>query len=140
MPAYKNILIAVDLDEPNKKIVSKAIELAGNEATLSLIHVIEPIQIYGPIPTIDYASIQNHTKEFAEKKLMELGNQYAIDAAHQHVLDGVAQKEIHAFAEQNGVDLIVVGSHGRHGVSLLLGSTANAVLHGAHCDVLAVRV
>ena len=107
---------------------------------MSLIHVIEPIQIYGPIPTIDYASIQNHTKEFAEKKLMELGNQYAIDAAHQHVLDGVAQKEIHVFAEQNGVDLIVVGSHGRHGVSLLLGSTANAVLHGAHCDVLAVRV
>jgi universal stress protein A len=33
-----------------------------------------------------------------------------------------------------------VGSHGRHGLALLLGSTANSVLHGSPCDVLAVRV
>jgi len=35
---------------------------------------------------------------------------------------------------------IVVGSHGRHGLALLLGSTANDILHGAPCDVLAVRL
>ena len=39
-----------------------------------------------------------------------------------------------------GVDLIVVGSHGRHGFALLLGSTSTGVLRGAQCDVLAVRV
>ena len=43
-------------------------------------------------------------------------------------------------AEQLDVDLIVVGSHGRYGLALLMGSTANGVLHGASCDVLAVRV
>ena len=43
-------------------------------------------------------------------------------------------------AKEHGADLIVVGSHGRHGLALLLGSTANAVLHGAPCDVLAVRI
>ncbi|BBI62758.1 hypothetical protein HSBAA_40640 [Vreelandella sulfidaeris] len=48
--------------------------------------------------------------------------------------------EIHRFAEEHGVDLIVVGSHGRHGFALLLGSTSTGVLHGAQCDVLAVRV
>ncbi|MGB1202845.1 MAG: universal stress protein [Alloalcanivorax venustensis] len=37
-------------------------------------------------------------------------------------------------------DLIVLGSHGKHGIRLLLGSTANAVLHRATCDVLAVRI
>ena len=37
-------------------------------------------------------------------------------------------------------DLIVVGTHGRHGIGLLLGSTANSVLHGVDRDVLAVRV
>ena len=42
--------------------------------------------------------------------------------------------------EEAGADIIVVGSHGRHGLALLLGSTANGVLHGASCDVLAVRV
>lgn len=140
MTAYKNILIAVDLDDANKQVVSKAIAIAGENATLNLIHVIEPIQIYGPIPTIDYASIQSHTNDFAKKKLSALGEEFSIDVERQYVLEGVAQKVIHAFAEENGVDLIVVGSHGRHGVSLLLGSTANAVLHGAQSDVLAVRV
>ena len=43
-------------------------------------------------------------------------------------------------ANAKGADLIIVGSHGRHGLALLLGSTANGVLHGATCDVLAVRV
>ena len=44
------------------------------------------------------------------------------------------------WAEEIGADLIVVGSHGRYGLALLMGSTANGVLHGATCDVLAVRV
>jgi len=50
------------------------------------------------------------------------------------------ETEIHTLANEIGADLIVVGSHGRHGLALLLGSTANGVLHGAPCDVLAVRV
>ena len=48
--------------------------------------------------------------------------------------------EIRAYAEKIGADLIVVGSHGRTGISGLLGSTARGVLHGAPCDVLVVRV
>jgi universal stress protein A len=43
-------------------------------------------------------------------------------------------------AVERGADLIVIGSHGRHGLQLLLGSTANGVLHLSECDVLAVRV
>jgi universal stress protein A len=43
-------------------------------------------------------------------------------------------------AEELDADLIVLGTHGRHGLGLMLGSTANAVLHGAPCDVLAVKV
>jgi universal stress protein A len=53
---------------------------------------------------------------------------------------GSPKAEITRVAEEQGVDLIVVGSHGRLGLELLLGSTANGVLHAAKCDVLAVRV
>ena len=53
---------------------------------------------------------------------------------------GRPEVEIHTKAEEIGADLIVVGSHGRYGLALLMGSTANGVLHGATCDVLAVRV
>lgn len=49
--------------------------------------------------------------------------------------------EIKAHAEKIGADLIVIGSHGRHGLSgVMLGSTANGVLHNAPCDVLTVRI
>jgi len=49
--------------------------------------------------------------------------------------------EIRAHAEKIGADLIVIGSHGRHGLSgVMLGSTANGVLHNSPCDVLTVRV
>lgn len=53
---------------------------------------------------------------------------------------GSPKTEIIRVATENQVDLIVVGSHGRHGLALLLGSTANGVLHHAPCDVLAVRL
>ena len=48
--------------------------------------------------------------------------------------------ETHRLANEKGIDLIVVGSNGRHGFQLLLGSVSTGVLHGAPCDVLAVRV
>jgi universal stress protein A len=49
--------------------------------------------------------------------------------------------EIKAQAKEFGADLVVIGSHGRHGISgVMLGSTANGVLHGAPCDVLTVWV
>lgn len=53
---------------------------------------------------------------------------------------GVPKFEITAMANEIGADLIVLGSHGRHGWRLILGSTANGVLHLAEADVLAVRI
>ena len=53
---------------------------------------------------------------------------------------GVPKQEIVQIAVQENIDLIVVGSHGRHGLALLLGSTANSILHYAKCDVMAVRL
>jgi universal stress protein A len=47
---------------------------------------------------------------------------------------------MHSMAKDQDIDLIVVGSHGRHGLALIFGSTSNSVLHGATCDVLAVRI
>lgn len=67
---------------------------------------------------------------------------YAIrtSAASSATVYGQPRQEIHRLAAEQACDLIVVGSHGRHGLALLLGSTANDVLHGAPCDVLAVHL
>jgi universal stress protein A len=63
-----------------------------------------------------------------------------VPESRQHLIFGRPESEIQRTADEFGADVIVVGSHGRHGLALLLGSTANGVLHGATCDVLAVRV
>ena len=76
----------------------------------------------------------------AKKRLVKLAKKLNITDDCQWMETGSPKLEIIRIAEENNVDLIVVGSHGRHGFALLLGSTANGVLHHAQCDVLAVRL
>ena len=53
--------------------------------------------------------------------------------------DHSAKHEITRYAEETGVDLIVMSSHAHHGIFALLGSTAAGVVHTAPCDVMVVR-
>ena len=71
---------------------------------------------------------------------MTFSSEIGIQEHRRHLVFGRPESEIHRLANEQNADVIVVGSHGRHGIALLLGSTANGVLHGATCDVLAVRV
>ena len=57
-----------------------------------------------------------------------------------HIEVGMTKMEILTFIENHNIDLVVLGRHSRHGIERLLGSTANAVLNVAPCDVLAVQV
>ncbi len=142
MPAYRSILIAIDLTEEAGLVADRAKVLAGAEhADLHLIHVIEPLSFaYGGDIPMDFSGIQEEIHQQAREQLSRFANEYGIDEEHQHIVLGRPEVEIHALAETLDVDLIVVGSHGRYGLALLMGSTANGVLHGASCDVLAVRV
>jgi len=77
----------------------------------------------------------------AQTALEKLAQQLEVKDIRLWVVNAISTKEgILGAVQAHHADLIVVGSHGRHGLSLLLGSTANAVLHGAPCDVLAVRI
>ena len=64
----------------------------------------------------------------------------ALPADAVHFLRGKPAAEIRNLAAELGTDLLVIGSHGHNPIRAVLGSTANAVLHGIHCDVLTVRV
>lgn len=142
MGDYNRILVAVDLSEEAGEVASKAARLAtANQAELHLIHVIEPLSFaYGGDIPIDFSTIQEEIQRQAETQLRELCGKLNIPADRLHIILGRPEYEIHALAEKLPADLIIVGSHGRHGIALLLGSTANGVLHGAKCDVLAMRV
>ncbi|OMH38730.1 universal stress protein [Motiliproteus sp. MSK22-1] len=140
--SYQHILLAVDLTDESAQVAEKAVSLAKQGATkLSLIHVIEPLSFaYGGDVPMDLSAIQEQLDEHAQQRLSNFGNTLDYSVEKLYVVSGHTESEIHRVAKQDSVDLIVVGSHGRHGLALLLGSTANGVLHGASCDVLAVRV
>ena len=142
MSEYQHILVSIDLTEESRAVAARAAAIAKVfEATLSCVHVIEPLSLaYGGDIPMDLSTIQEQIQETAKAHLKEFGVSMGIPEDHQHLIFGRPETEVDALGVQIGADLIVVGSHGRHGLALLLGSTANGVLHGAHCDVLAVRV
>lgn len=142
MTAYTHLLVAVDLTEESAHVLEQASLIASAfNAQMSLIHVMEPLSFaYGGDIPMDLTQLQEQLAEEAKKQLTKLADAHQIMASNQYVLLGHTQTEIHRIADENKVDLIVSGSHGRHGLALLLGSNSNAILHGANCDVLAVRV
>lgn len=143
MENYNKVLLALDFSEHTEMLCNKAVSIAEkHSAELVLIHVIEPIIIdsgYDFLPVSDI-DLEEGMVENANKQLQEIAQQHGIAKQNIRLQRGSTKQEILSVAKHEGFDLIIVGSHGRHGVALLLGSTANAVLHGAPCDVLAVRI
>ena len=142
MAGYKEVLVAVDLSDDLTGALKAAVEKAAAGANLSLVHVLEPAYYYyGMEPALGTLppSFEEDLLKRAKEQLEDAGRQFGVPAARQYLERGHAPTQILRLAQDKGVDLIIVGSHGRHGWRLLLGSTANAVLHGARCDVLAVR-
>ena len=139
---YQRIMLAVDLTEESAKVAERAVALArAYDAELHVVHVIEPLSLaYGGDIPMDLSSVQEQIHEQAKSHLAEFAAGLDIPADRQYLIFGRPESEIQRAAEAKDADVIVVGSHGRHGLALLLGSTANGVLHGATCDVLAVRV
>lgn len=136
------MLVAVDLTEESLPVIERAQALAAaSSAKLDLVHVIEPLSLaYGGDIPMDVSSVQDQIHEQAKRHLGEFANTHNIPDERQHLIFGRPDSEIQRLASELDADIIVVGSHGRQGFALLLGSTANGVLHGASCDVLAVRV
>ncbi|MGH8391493.1 MAG: universal stress protein [Pseudomonas sp.] len=139
---YEHILVAVDLTEECDPVIKRAVGLPGDSVKLSLVHIVEPMAMaFGGDVPMDLSQLQQQQFDQAKERLDRLINKYpALKKDQSHLTYGQPRQEIHHLAKEQGCDLIVVGSHGRHGLALLLGSTANDVLHGAPCDVLAVKL
>ena len=144
---YKRILVAVDASEEAERVLKAAANVDPRGAdSYYLVTVIPPVladagsldgMSFGatwPLKELEAAAM----KEIGES-VRERAARYGIPPDRVAVLYGRPAAEIHAHARTIQADLIVIGAHGRHGLPrLMLGSTANAVLHGASCDVLTV--
>lgn len=143
MSGYRHILIAVDLTQDSEAVARRGQELAERfGAKLSLLHVVEfiPVDPAGeallpPPVDIDGALIQG-----ARQRLSALSDSLGLSTAAWRVEVGNIKAEILRVVAEEQADLLVLGSHGRHGLALLMGSTEKSLVHKAPCDVLAVRL
>ncbi len=139
---YKHILFATDFSPESRRAQVRAVDVAQQYgAQLSIIHVVD----YLPVSQLDgglsvVPDLEQKLNENARDDITACGAEIPLKLSHEHVCTGSPKREITDYAQAINADLIVLGSHGRHGLGLLLGSTANGVLHLARCDVLAVRV
>jgi len=143
MTGYSHILLAVDFSAGADAVAGKALQLRrAFESQLSLIHVVEfvPVDLSNELVLPQAPEIDQQLLQLAEQRLADLAARLGMEDCPRVVVQGNTRREILHMAQEKQVDLIVIGSHGRQGIQLLLGSTANGVLHGAPCDVLAVRI
>ena len=143
MTDYTHILLAIDFSPATDSVTQRAIKLSqAFKARLSLVHVVEfmPMNLSNDMALPQEVEFEQELVEQTRQRLQQLGEKLGVDPAECFVPQGSTRQEILQLAKKQNVDLIVIGSHGRQGIQRLLGSTANAVLHGAPCDVLAVRI
>ncbi|NKN31718.1 universal stress protein [Marichromatium bheemlicum] len=147
---YGHLLLATDFEPESEPVVARALRLRTLfEARLTLLHVVE----YVP-PSMDYmpvgysgdpliggeAGLEAELLRVAEQEMTALGERLEVPAADRLVRVGATGQVIDEVAAELEVDLVVIGSHGRHGLLGLFGATARQVLRNPDCDVLCVKL
>jgi len=139
--APKNILLATDFSPASEAVLPHALALASRYASnLYVAHVISS-EFRGFLPPEETATKLQQARGFTEQKLEPL-----LSAARQKGIscqpligEGAIWDALLEMIRQNGIDLIIVGTHGRRGLrKLLLGSVAEEVFRMAPCPVLTV--
>ncbi|MCK5395358.1 MAG: universal stress protein [Gammaproteobacteria bacterium] len=144
MSNYTHILMAVDFTKSGEQILARALDIAElNNAKLSMLHVIEytpPVDYANDPMAINWNIDDNEMLEQARKSLQKFSKQHSLKNVDLSVEFGRPKHVISQFVKDQQCDLVIIGSHGRHGISLLLGSTASAVLHAMPCDILTLKI
>ena len=140
--AHNRILIALDVDDVCEAVLDRGLGMVDDDDTaIRVLHVLKPLShdyalVTAPDANELAAEFEREIHAATQARLEEL---VGVRGAELTVEWGHPVAVIKEMAAEWVADLIVLGSHGKQGVALL-GSTANGVMHGAPCNVLAVRI
>ncbi|HHQ4643009.1 TPA: universal stress protein [Aeromonas veronii] len=142
MPSIKTLLCPVDFSQMSRAVLDYAVFMAqSHQAQLKLIHVVDQLHGFDSYKILHMTAIEitHEMERQARTQLKELVATLQIPATFD-IRFGRAADEIVIQAKEDEVELIVMGSHGRSGIShLLVGSVAESVVRHAPCPVLVVR-
>ena len=144
---YSRILYATDYSTASARALAEAVALAKqNDAELMVLHVIDPVSSYVTGEDIGgaelYLKLEETAKQEAESSMRKLIDKLSKLKVKPKslLLRGTAHDQIVKAAKNRRANLIVIGTHGRSGLSrLLMGSVASKIVSTAHCPVLTVR-
>ncbi len=135
----KTVLVPTDFSEPSAEAVHTALELVESGSDVHVLHVLQPIEHTSP--EVLFGDLDDNTRR-------EKATQFLTDFLQRHDINGVTKTVrigdpglvVSEYAEENKVDLIVIPSHGHHGLRrILLGSVAERIIRHAECPTLVLR-
>ena len=148
MKVFRRILHATDFSSASRPAFAKAIALARqNRAALRVVHVLPPLGLavggdFAFVPPGTHEPIDRQARQHAQKRLTALVGRArkAGVRATALLLDGAPHEQVPRAARRTRADLIVIGTHGRTGMSkFVLGSVAERLVRLGPCPVLTVR-
>ncbi len=145
MSQVKKILVPIDFSENSKKILQHAVaEAEKSDATIMVAYVVEGLEKYSAlsVPHISFEELGKDLMKSAENK-MERFLYENLDESLRHeskVLYGEITEQLTSLAKSEGIDMIVIGTHGFKGLEkVLFGSVAEKVTKTAPCPVVTIN-
>ncbi len=144
MKPYQNILLATDFSQQSELAAERAKDIASHYgASLQVIHIVEEVILYTEDIDMMMGSPfyeNDQLLELAQERMKKFAENAGFsDDVTQTVEWGHPKSAVLSWAEDNDIDLIIMGAHGHHGIERLLGSVSNGISHQSKCDTLLVR-
>lgn len=136
----QRVVVPVDFSEDSIDAIDLAKQFVEDASHIHVVHVLP--QLSAMEPGVVSGDVTDETrKAHVEKQIRKrLKDDHDHEGLTIAVRIGVSHRQIVRYADEVKADLIVIPSHGRTGAAhLLLGSTAERVVHNAHCPVLVVK-
>lgn len=135
----KTVVVPIDFSEPSAEAIATAKEFTARPADVCVLHVLLPLEYMSPGLVFD--TIDDETRRTAaEKHCAEFLAKHGISGVTSTIRFGDPAIEVSEYAKSVQADLIVIPSHGYHGVKrFLLGSVAERVLRHSECPVLVLH-
>jgi len=139
---YDEILLPTDGSAGMESVIDHAVSLASiHDASIHGLYVIDTASLTSLPMESSWEGVTDAFREEGRAALEEIEQRASGVPVETEMIEGSPAREIVAYAETQGCDLIVMGTHGRSGFGrLLLGSVAERVVRSSSVPVLTVRV
>jgi len=135
----KTIIVPTDFSDPSVEAIRTALELVDNPADVHVLHVLAEIE--HSAPAVLFGDFDDETRKHrAGEYLSNFMQRHELRGTTELVRVGNPGIVISDYANESGAELVVIPSHGRHGLRrVLLGSVAERVIRHTECPVLVLR-